>query len=49
VSAPSVAALAPGKLAVGTGAASDSEPAAARTFADAGMQVVLVDRPGDPL
>jgi len=49
VSVASFAAIAPGKLAVVTGAAGGIGLAAARAFADAGMQVVLVDRPGERL
>jgi NAD(P)-dependent dehydrogenase (short-subunit alcohol dehydrogenase family) len=49
VSVPSFAAIAQGKLAVVTGAAGGIGLAAARTFADAGMRVVLVDRPGQAL
>jgi len=49
VSAPSFAAVAPGKLAVVTGAAGGIGRAAARAFADAGMRIVLVDRSGDAL
>ncbi len=49
MSVPSFAAIAPGKLAVVTGAAGGIGLAAARAFADAGMQVVLVDRPGERL
>lgn len=49
MSVPSFAAIAPGKLAVVTGAAGGIGLAAARAFADAGMRVVLVDRPGEAL
>jgi NAD(P)-dependent dehydrogenase (short-subunit alcohol dehydrogenase family) len=49
VSTPSFAAVAPGSLAVVTGAAGGIGFAAARAFADAGMKVILVDRPGDAL
>jgi NAD(P)-dependent dehydrogenase (short-subunit alcohol dehydrogenase family) len=49
LSVPSFAAIAPGKLAVVTGAAGGIGLAAARAFADAGMRVVLVDRPGEAL
>jgi len=49
VSVPSFAAIAPGKLAVVTGAAGGIGRAAARAFADAGMRVVLVDCPGEAL
>lgn len=49
MSVPSAAAVAPGKLAVVTGAASGIGLAAARAFADAGMQIVLVDRSGAEL
>jgi NAD(P)-dependent dehydrogenase (short-subunit alcohol dehydrogenase family) len=49
VSAPSFAAIAPGNLAVVTGGASGIGLAAARAFADAGMRVAIVDRPGDAL
>jgi len=49
VSVPSFAAIAPGRLAVVTGAASGIGLAASRAFADAGMTVVLVDRPGAAL
>ena len=49
MSAASYAAIAPGKLAVVTGAASGIGLAAARAFADAGMTVALVDRPGEAL
>jgi NAD(P)-dependent dehydrogenase (short-subunit alcohol dehydrogenase family) len=49
VSAPSFASVAPGNLAVVTGAAGGIGLAAARAFADAGMRVVLVDRSGDAL
>jgi len=49
VSVPSFAAIAPGKVAVVTGAAGGIGRAAARAFADAGMRVVLVDRPGEAL
>lgn len=46
---PSFSAVAPDKLAVVTGAAGGIGLAAARAFADAGMRVVLVDRPGEAL
>jgi NAD(P)-dependent dehydrogenase (short-subunit alcohol dehydrogenase family) len=49
LSVPYFAAIAPGKLAVVTGAAGGIGLAAARAFADAGMRVVLVDRPGEAL
>lgn len=49
MNAPSFAAVAPGKLAVVTGAAGGIGLAAARAFAAAGMQVVLVDRPSASL
>ena len=49
MSVPSFAAIAPGRLAVVTGAAGGIGMAAARAFADAGMRVVLVDRPGTAL
>lgn len=49
MNAPSFAAVAPGNLAVVTGAAGGIGLAAARAFADAGMRVVLVDRSGDAL
>ncbi len=49
MSVPSFAAIARGKLAVVTGAAGGIGLAAARAFADAGMRVVLVDRPGEAL
>ncbi|MES3045664.1 SDR family NAD(P)-dependent oxidoreductase [Sphingomonas faeni] len=49
MSVPSFAAVAPGKLAVVTGAAGGIGLAAARGFADAGMRVMLVDRPGKAL
>jgi len=49
VSVPSFAAIAPGKLAVVTGAAGGIGRAAVRAFADAGMRVVLVDRSGEAL
>ncbi|PTW48046.1 NADP-dependent 3-hydroxy acid dehydrogenase YdfG [Sphingomonas faeni] len=49
MSVPSFAAIAPGKLAVVTGAAGGIGRAAARAFSDAGMRVVLVDRPGEAL
>ena len=49
MSVPSFAAIAPGKLAVVTGAAGGIGRAAVRAFADAGMRVVLVDRSGEAL
>ena len=49
MSVPSFAAIAPGKVAVVTGAAGGIGLAAARAFADAGMRVVLVDRPSEAL
>ena len=49
MSVPSFAAIAPDKLAVVTGGAGGIGLAAARAFADAGMRVVLVDRPGEAL
>ncbi len=49
MSVPSLAAIARGKLAVVTGAAGGIGLAAARAFAEAGMRVVLVDRPGEAL
>ena len=49
MSVPSFAAIAPDKLAVVTGAAGGIGLAAARAFTDAGMRVVLVDRPGEAL
>ena len=47
--APSFAAIAPGQLAVVTGAASGIGLAAARALATQGMRVALVDRAGDSL
>ena len=47
--AASFAAVAPGNLAVVTGAASGIGLAAVRSFAAAGMRVVLIDRPGSML
>lgn len=49
MSAPSLAAIAPGKIAVVTGGASGIGLAAARAFAAAGMRVWLLDRPGAAL
>jgi NAD(P)-dependent dehydrogenase (short-subunit alcohol dehydrogenase family) len=49
MTAPSFAAIAPGNLAVVTGAASGIGLAAARAFAAAGMRLVLVDRAGEAL
>ncbi len=49
VSAPSFAAVAPGKLAVVTGAASGIGLAAAKAFAAAGMRVCAIDREGPAL
>lgn len=49
MSAESFAAIAPGNLAVVTGAASGIGLAAARAFAAAGMRVVLIDRAGAAL
>jgi NAD(P)-dependent dehydrogenase (short-subunit alcohol dehydrogenase family) len=49
VSAPSFAAIAPGRLAVVTGGASGIGRAAAHAFAAAGMRLALVDRAGDAL
>lgn len=49
MSAASFAAITPGKLAVVTGAASGIGLAAAHAFADAGMKVALLDRPGQAL
>jgi NAD(P)-dependent dehydrogenase (short-subunit alcohol dehydrogenase family) len=49
VSAASFAAIAPGNLAVVTGAAGGIGLAAARAFAAAGMRVALIDRSGEAL
>ncbi|TVV75943.1 SDR family NAD(P)-dependent oxidoreductase [Sphingomonas solaris] len=49
MSVASFAAVAPDRLAVVTGAAGGIGLAAARTFAEVGMRVVLVDRPGEAL
>ena len=49
MSTASFAAIAPGNLAVVTGAAGGIGLAAARAFAAAGRRVVLVDRPGEAL
>lgn len=49
MNAASFAAIAPDRLAVVTGAASGIGLAAARAFAEAGMRVMLVDRPGEAL
>jgi NAD(P)-dependent dehydrogenase (short-subunit alcohol dehydrogenase family) len=49
VSTPSFAAVAPGNLAVITGAASGIGLAAARAFAAHGMRIAMIDRPGEAL
>ena len=49
MSAPSFAAIAPGRLAVVTGGASGIGLAAVRAFAGRGMRVAIVDRAGDAL
>lgn len=49
MSAPSFAAIAPGRLAVVTGAASGIGLATARALAERGMRVALVDRAGEAL
>lgn len=46
MSTPSFAAIAPGNLAVITGAASGIGLAAARAFAARGMRIAMIDRPG---
>ena len=49
MSAVSFAAITPGTLAVVTGGASGIGLAAARAFAARGMQVAILDRPGEAL
>jgi NAD(P)-dependent dehydrogenase (short-subunit alcohol dehydrogenase family) len=49
VSTPSFAAIAPGNLAVITGAATGIGLAAAKAFAARGMRIAMIDRPGEAL